>query len=254
MELSNLEIGGGFVRSTAVGWHLELPAGDRYADAQLDDTAEKPRGQFAWKPPLRMTIRARTSVPAPRGTFGFGFWNDPFTISLGLGGAVRHLPTMPQTAWFFYLSPPGDLPLDPRASGSGWKASTMRSQRLPGWMLAPLAAISAALLSFPLTRQPTFSLARRFFQAEETVLVADPSQWHEYRIEWHTDAVSFCVDNQPTLISNRPPIPPLGLVLWIDNQYAILSPERGIGFGVLPLAEAQYLELEDLRIESLAGA
>jgi hypothetical protein len=254
MELRNLELGGGKVESVTSGWRLTLPAGTGYADAQLDDTANVSRDAFRWKPPLRLTLRARTTNSAPGGTFGFGFWNDPFAVSLGLGGATRRWLAMPQSAWFFYLSPPGDLRLDARAPGNGWKAATLQSASLPTALLAPLAMGGAIFFTLPFLRRLGFFWARRFYRAEEAGLVADPAEWHAYAIEWRSDGVRFQVDGHPVLHSLHPPRPPLGLVLWIDNQYAVLSPERGIGFGVLPRTHLQSLELEDLRIEALDAA
>jgi hypothetical protein len=42
------------------------------------------------------------------------------------------------------------------------------------------------------------------------------------------------------------PRPPLGLVIWIDNQYAAWHPDGKIGFGVLENTEPAWLEIEDL--------
>jgi len=55
----------------------------QYTDAQLDDYQGLPRRRFLWRPPLRMTVRARFSHPTGelRGTAGFGFWNDPFLMT-----------------------------------------------------------------------------------------------------------------------------------------------------------------------------
>ena len=116
-------------------------------------------------------------------------------------------------------------------------------------LLAPVAAGGALLAAIPLTRRWAFRQARRFYRAEERILEIDPSEWHEYAIEWSASAVRFLVDGGETLRSANPPYPPLGLVLWIDNQYAVASPEKGFGFGVLPLERGQTLELADARIE-----
>lgn len=229
---------------------LRLPPARVYADAQLDDTARFSRRDFRWKPPLRFSIRARTSPAAPLGTFGFGFWNDPFSLSTGMGGAARKLPAPPQCIWFFYGSPPLDLPLAPGVAGCGWKAATLRSRKIPLALLAPLAAGGMMLAALPFARRPTFGFARRFYQAEECVLNLDPSRWHTYAIEWRELSAGFLVDGAEILRSDHPPHGPLGLVMWIDNQYAVASAEKGFGFGVLPLDQEQSLELEDGRIES----
>ena len=228
---------------------FHLPPVKSYADAQLDDTQNIPRSRLPWRPPLRLSLRARTSIPDPLGTFGFGFWNDPFSLSLGMGGAVRHFPSAPQCAWFFYGSPPLDLPLAQGVPGCGWKAATLHCPRIPIPVLAPLALGGVLLASLPLLRRPAFAFASRFYRAEERLLGIDPSQWHTYTIEWRATSVGFFVDGAEVLRSMHPPSPPLGLVLWIDNQYAVASAGLGFGFGVLPLEKEQSLELDSVRIE-----
>jgi hypothetical protein len=267
--LSRLEIGGGRVRcsppkETAQAEpglrplferaELELPPVRSYADAQLDDTQNLARGALRWKPPLRLSLRARASAPDPRGTFGFGFWNDPFSLSLGMGGAARKLPAAPQCAWFFYGSPPHDLPLAGGVPGSGWKAQVLSFGSLPPLLLAPIAAGGILLAAFPPSRRWAFRQAKRFYAAEERLLDTDPSAWHAYALEWTGSAVRFFVEGAEVLHAVHPPRPPLGLVLWIDNQYAVASGEKGFGFGVLPLGQGQALELEDARIESPPSA
>jgi hypothetical protein len=42
-------------------------------------------------------------------------------------------------------------------------------------------------------------------------------------------------------------------VVWIDNQYAIASPEKGFRFGVIPTGHQQWLEISDLEINDLTG-
>src|SRR5437588_11904819 len=87
-----------------------IPEGE-YGDAQIDDYGKLPRANFPWRPPLRMEVRARASLPAARagqvdesggvlrGTAGFGFWNYPFSVR---GDALM----LPEAVWFFYASPP----------------------------------------------------------------------------------------------------------------------------------------------------
>ena len=256
--LSRLEIGGGRVRCAASGAPsllfdraaLTLPPARRYADAQLDDTQRLPRRALRWKPPLRFSLRARTSLSDPPGTFGFGFWNDPFSLSLGMGGAARKLPAAPQCAWFFYGSPPHDLALVDGVPGGGWKAQTLSFRPLPPLLLAPIAAGGAMAASLPFTRRWAFRQAKLFYRAEEKPLAVDPAAWHAYAVEWTVRAVRFFVDGTEVLHSVHPPRPPLGLVLWIDNQYAVASERKGFGFGVLPTEREQTLELADGRMAS----
>jgi hypothetical protein len=215
----------------------------------LDDYRPLPRSAFPWRPPLRLSLRARAHSAEPLGTLGFGFWNDPFSLSLGQGGAARRIPAAPQAAWFFYGSPPNDMALAEGVPGHGWKASVLRSTRLPSLLLLPGAAAAAALGQLPLIRGPVMRLARRFVRAREKIIEADLHHWHDYRLEWHAERVQFWVDGVLELSSDVAPRPPLGLVIWIDNQYAVASPEGGFRFGTLKTDEEQWLEVEDLVID-----
>ena len=76
-----------------------------------------------------------------------------------------------------------------------------------------------------------------------------PTDWHGYRLEWREKRVSFEVDNVQVFESQVSPNPPLGLVIWIDNQYAAFTPEGKIGFGVLENPEPAWLEIKDLEIK-----
>src|SRR5438067_10481195 len=104
----------------------------KYADAQVDDYDGRARSAFPWKPPLRMEVRARSSLPAAGvsstvestnilcGTAGFGFWNYPFSVR----GDILMLP---EAIWFFYASPPSNMALVPQIPGWGWKAQVVHS-------------------------------------------------------------------------------------------------------------------------------
>ncbi|MEP7135238.1 MAG: hypothetical protein ABI904_09925 [Chloroflexota bacterium] len=75
----------------------------------------------------------------------------------------------------------------------------------------------------------------------------DPTQWHRYRLDWSLKRVSFEVDEVQVFESAVSPHPPLGLVIWIDNQYAAFTPEGRLAFGVLQ-NEAAWLEVMDIKI------
>jgi hypothetical protein len=226
-------------------FRLGLPAdSQKYCDAQIDDYHLLPRKHFPWSPPCRMEIFARASHPTPPGTLGFGFWNDPFTISIGQGGAAKRLPAPPQTIWFFYGSPENDILFDPGLPGHGWKASCIRSPNIPSILLTPPAAIAIALSYIPLFRAGIMRTANRIVKADEAILKVPLDEWHTYSIEWKIEKASFYVDGREVLNVDHPPTGPLGFVAWIDNQYATASPKRGFRFGVIPTIENQWLELE----------
>jgi hypothetical protein len=223
----------------------------RYSDAQIDDYRNLSRRSFPWNPPVQMRLEARASTPHPQGTLGFGFWNDPFSLSLGQGGAARRLPASPQAVWFFYGSPPHDLALAPGVPGSGWKAAVLRTPRIPSLLLAPLALSAIALAQIPGLKQPVIRTALQFAHAEERLISRSLDEWHRYEIEWLENVTHFLVDGRTVLRTSVSPPAPLGFVAWMDNQYAIASPEGGFRFGVLPLAEEQWLEIRGVEVINL---
>jgi hypothetical protein len=252
-SFESLEIGGGRVEwAGRADARLTLPAiGRGYGDAQIDDTRRLPRGSFPWRPPLRLRLRARASHAEPPGTLGFGFWNDPFAVSLGQGGAARRLPAPPRAVWFFYASPPAELGFTPGVPGHGWKAMSLRAPAVPALLLAPAAAAALLLTRLPPLRSPVMRLALGSVAAAEALLAARLAEWHAYGIDWSPGRVRFSVDDRVVLESPSPPPGPLGFVAWIDNQYAVASPESGLRFGTLPTSDDQWLEIAGLEIERL---
>jgi hypothetical protein len=221
------------------------PTAAGYANAQMDDYQNLPRRQFKWKPPVALKLRARSSTSEPRGTLGFGFWNDPF--SFGQAGASRRLPALPRAVWFFHGSPPHDLQLVDGIAGWGWKASSLDSMKAP--FLLPLAPLGLALSLIPILRSPAVRIAQGLLNAAESALEHDLSQWHDYSIHWQRDQVVFMIDGATVLRTDVSPSGPLGFVTWIDNQYMAFSQAKGIKFGILPTAEQQWLEISDLEIK-----
>jgi hypothetical protein len=249
--LQVLEIGNGRVQTLDDNLNRMTisPMQKGYSDAQLDDYRFLPRGKFPWCPPLRMRLRARTSHQTPTGTLGFGFWNDPFTLALGQGGAARRLPAAPNALWFFYASTPNDMALDPTVRGHGWKAASLRSASIPSLLLAPPALIAVALTTIKPIRRLVMRTALRFIHAEERLLESSLDEWHDYEIHWQTDEATFFIDGKQVHTAPNPPSGPLGFVAWIDNQYAVASPDKGFHFGTLATQQDQWLEIEDLTIE-----
>lgn len=218
-----------------------------YSDAQIDDYQGLPRRRFPWRPPLRLTVRARFSHPAGtlRGTAGFGFWNDPFLMT----GA--RLPTLPRAIWFFYGSPPSNMKLDRETPGHGWKAVTIDALRpivLPLVLVAPPAVL---LMNVPSLYRALWPPIQRAVNVRERAVDAEVTAWHTYTIEWGTDQARFGVDGE--WILDRAPAPrgPLGFVTWLDNQYMVVTPWGRFGWGVLDAPGRQWMELDHLSIEPL---
>ncbi len=254
--LHRLELGGGSVETIA-GQVTRLtvpPKASGYADAQLDDTAALPRKLFRWRPPLRLRLRARASQAVPQGTLGFGFWNDPFALSLGQGGAARKLPAPPQALWFFYASPPADLRFTPGAAGHGWKAMQLTTRPMPTAALVTLAPAAVVLSQLPPLRRLVLRMALGRVQAAEAMLAVDLADWHTYEIDWQAGQTEFRLDGQVVLHAPFPLAGPLGFVAWIDNQYATATPESGFRFGLIPTRQAQWLEIEAFELSAAGEA
>src|SRR5215208_5115015 len=227
-------------------YRLSIPAGkaDRYRLAQLDDYAQTPRSKFPLRYPLSLGLSARASSSSIPGTWGFGLWNDPFGLSLGLGGNPFRLPTLPNAAWFFgaskesYLSFRDSLTngLDgtSRPAVNGFLAQTFRSPRFH-------PSLIPAGLILPFSRRKSRQLLGKVIAEDGIALSVDITQWHRYQLDWRETQVSFEVDNIQVFVSAVSPKSPLGLVIWIDNQFAAFTPEGKIGFGVLENSEPAWL-------------
>ncbi len=249
----SVQFGGGRIQTLpGGGCRLAIPPVPRgYADAQLDDTQGVPRDRFCWTPPLRLTVRAQVSPALSLGTYGFGLWNDPFAVSLGLRGAARRLPCGPRALWFFYASPPNEFGFTP-GPRSGWRAMSIDTPHYHPLWLTPAALAVAALAQIPVVRRPVMSAALRRVAAAEAMLTSAADELHEYELIWERSAATFRVDGQVVLRAEQPPHAPLGFVAWIDNQYAIATPESGLRFGTVVTEAEQSLDLHMASITPLA--
>jgi len=238
----------GVVCRISNGWRMEIPAGARgtYRLAQLDDYSHRPRRFFPHVPPLTVSLRARVSASDLPGTWGFGLWNDPFGLSLGFGGSPVRLPALPQAAWFFYGSPENYLSFQEKVPANGFFAGTFASPHFPTLVLAPTALALPMLAICPLSRW-LHRLAGKLIHQDGAPLRVDAAPWHAYKIEWQSSLCRFCVDDVIVLETHLAPSAPLGLVFWIDNQYAAWDPDRRPGYGTLK-NPAAWLEIATLSV------
>ncbi len=224
-------------------YRLSIPAGasDQYRLAQLDDYAKTSRSRFPLRYPIQLKISARASDETIPGTWGFGLWNDPFGLSLGFGGNPFRLPSLPNAVWFFGASHESYLSFQEDKPSHGFLAQSFRSPKFHPLLIAAGSAL-------PFSRKTTRRLMGKVIQEDGIRLNVDVTQWHSYQIDWREDRVSCQVDTRQIFESHVSPHPPLGLVIWIDNQYAAFTPEGKIGFGVLANSEPAWVEIKDIEV------
>lgn len=242
-------IGGGRLAATREGARLTLPSTSaaRYGDAQLDDYASLPRRRYPHRPPLRLTLRARFSHDAAslKGTAGFGLWNNPF-------GAQSRVPALPRALWFFFASPPSNMALAQDVPGLGWKAACIDAGRVSALAWAPLAPFVLMACRWPRLYRAIWPRVQRGLGISESPLpgrAGAMTDWRAYELEWRRDGARWRVDGELALETDRSPRGPLGFVAWIDNQYAVVTPQGNFGFGLLDVPAEQWIEVADVRLD-----
>jgi len=244
---------------------LSIPSGksNAYRLAQLDDYAQLRRRDFPLQTPFSLSLSARASSDSIPGTWGFGLWNDPFGLSLGFGGSPFRLPALPNAVWFFgaseesYLSfkPPSTAGFDTPRKDSG-ATQPASWERANGFLAQSFRSpkfhrsLILAGLALPFSRKLTRRMLGKVIDEDRFRLSLDPTQWHRYRLDWREQRLSFEVDDVLVFETPVSPRAPLGLVIWIDNQYAAFTPEGRIGFGVLENREPAWLEIKEIDLKT----
>lgn len=248
-EWTRTETNGSGVRPAEEGdaWRFtNFPGVQGYTNAQVDDYRGAGSLNFRWEVGSRLALQARFSagVDRLRGTAGFGFWNAPF------GPGTGYAPRLPQAAWFFLASEPTNLPLAPLGTpGRGWFAATIDATRPRALVWAPLAPLVLLLNQLQGFRRRVWPLVRRSLAISFAGLDPDLTEWHEYRLRWEAERCIFIVDDEPILITPFTPQGPMGFVCWIDNQYLVATPRGKFRWGTLAQGEAQWLEIQNVRLE-----
>jgi hypothetical protein len=94
-------------------------------------------------------------------------------------------------------------------------------------------------------------LGRSFVREDAAKLDIDVTVWHHYALLWRSDGVRFFLDGDARFETDVVPSPGLGLVLWIDNQYAAFRPGDRLRFGSLPATQPASLTVADVTVEAL---
>lgn len=247
MAYSFLEMGNGQVEQQADAFYCRLTPNDgqAYHNAQLYNYANLPRRMYPCQAPLRLSLWAWASHPLEelRGTAGFGFWNHPFGCKFSL--------RLPKALWFFFASPPNHMPLAQGVAGHGWKAATFDANRPLFWGLLPFAPLGLLAMRVPPLYRWGWPLGQRALGVSEQALSVDLQEPHHYEILWEEKNLRFLIDGKLVHQTRTVPKGRLGFVAWLDNQYAVVTPQGNFGGGVMPIQEEQWLALRDIEISPL---
>ena len=243
MDFETRKTPGATITDVQNGYRLTIPKGDgkHYHVAQLDDYAMISRVHFPAHPPRTLSLRARASAAFLPGTWGFGLWNDPFGLSIGFGGNPFRIPALPNAIWFFHAAKENYLSFSDNP-GNGFLAQIFRSPVLP------LVRLLKVGMTLPFSKKKARISMSKIVEEDGIRMDVDVTEWHAYRLEWSEKRSAFWVDDDLVLETDVSPRPPLGLVIWIDNQYAAWRPDGKIGFGVLENTEPAWLEIENIEL------
>ncbi len=249
IHLTPFAIGNGRIEQSSSWRFVLLPTtATRYSDAQVSDYAKLPRRAYPWVAPVRMTVRAYASHSPDqmRGTAGFGFWNQPFMPG-------QTIPRLPRAAWFFFAGQPSNMALALDVPGYGLKAAILDATRPAFLTLAPFIPIGVLLMRVPTLYRKLYPIAQRALGVSEMLIDIDWREPHTYTLDWQPRSVTFGVDGRCILRTPYAPAGRLGFVAWLDNQYAVVTPQGRLGFGLVDVQEEQWLRVESVEIESLSA-
>ena len=241
MNLFHCSRNGASVSPTSNGFRFTIPESrlNQFRLAQVDNYARLPRREFSTRPPLTFSLRARASSESIPGTWGFGLWNDPFGLSLGFGGNPFSLPALPNAIWFFHASEKNHLSFRDDKPAQGFFAQVMSSPDFHPMLLL-------IGLVFPFSKKKARRYLSRIIDEDAAIVGVDVTQWHNYRFEWSLNRSTFWVDESLVLDTPVSPRPPLGLVIWMDNQYAAFTPDGELKWGLENNLTEARLEIENI--------
>jgi hypothetical protein len=240
------------IRTQTGGWHLEIPPGPggAYRLAQVDDYSRLRRAKLLYWPDLKFNIRARCSSETIPGTWGFGLWNDPFSLRFMPEVEILRLPVLPNAAWFFFASSHNYLSIMDDQPAKGFMMAAFRSPKIPALILT-IAALGLPLLLIPPIARIARRMGRSVVKQGAGQLAHNPTDWHAYGLEWRSSGVIFEVDGERVFETVVSPKPPLGLVIWVDNQYAATPPDGRFRYGRLPNRQPAWVEVESIEVAEL---
>lgn len=242
------ETGDGAVIRRHTSLHLTLTpdSSQRYHNAQISDYDPAQR-DFKLVPPLRIDIHAYSSLHPNSmvGTAGFGLWNHPYA-------PLERGWRFPQAIWFFFAAPPSNMALARGVPGSGWKAASLNARRAAFYSLLPLSLPGFLMMRVPALYRALWPVGQRSLAIHESLLTPDLlTAEHHYVIEWLPNEANFYLDGALIQRATGTPRNPMGFIAWMDNQYAIVTPQGQFHFGIVDIPRMQALVLKRIQISSL---
>jgi hypothetical protein len=119
------------------------------------------------------------------------------------------------------------------------------------YALAPFAPLGVLLMRLPALYRALWPVGQRALGVSEALLPVEMDAWHTYTLEWRPKRAAFFVDGARVHDAPYTPPGPLGFVAWIDNHYAVVTPQGRFGFGFVDAPGEQWLALEAIHIEPL---
>ncbi len=135
--------------------------------------------------------------------------------------------------------------------GWGWKAATIDASGWPFLALLPTVPLAVPLMHIRPLYRALWPIAQRAMRVSERLIHAPMAAWHVYHLEWGEQTAHFSVDGRTVLRCDTPPCGPLGLVIWLDNQLMVVTPQGEIRHGLVGKAETQWLEIDWLVVEPM---
>lgn len=240
-DLNVIEQGFAQVNPVSGGWKMDLPQTNAVTYSNAMITSYRSRKDFRFRANTQMALTAYADGELS-GTAGFGFWNHPYGLGMRL----------PRAVWFFFSSPPSDMPLAVGVDGSGFKAAVFDAQRWLFYALLPAAPVGMLLMRIPALYKRLWPLGQRAIGVDEAILdVALLQTPRRYAIDWQRNYVRFSIDDKSVFETRHVPDGPLGFVAWIDNQYAIVTPQGKFRFGLVDTAVRQRLVIESVSLATV---
>ena len=116
--------------------------------------------------------------------------------------------------------------------------------------MLPLALPGFLLMRIPALYRALWPMGQRALGVSEAALDSHLLQEkHTYTLDWQPDHATFRVDDRVIMQTKRAPTQPLGFIAWVDNQYAIVTPQGHFDFGITPIHNQQSLIIEHIDLQ-----